>query len=73
MKLKLSDDQKAFVKWVGILAPIYIIFFQMFHWMRNRAFAWKDLLTQVLMALALVVLGVLFFALADRLTGNKKQ
>ena len=73
MKLKLSDDQKSFVKWVGILAPIYIIFFQMFHWMRHRSFAWKDLLTQVLMALALVVLGVLFFALADRLTGNKKQ
>jgi hypothetical protein len=73
MKLKLSDDQKSFVKWVGILAPIYIIFFQMFHWMRHRSFAWKDLLTQAIMALALVMLGVLFFALADRLTGNKKQ
>jgi hypothetical protein len=45
----------------------------MFHWMRHRSFAWKDLLTQAIMALALVVLGVLFFALADRLTGNKKQ
>ena len=71
MKLKLSDDQKSFVKWVGILAPIYIIFFQMFHWMRHRSFAWKDLLTQVIMALALVVLGVLFFALADHLSSKK--
>ena len=71
--MKLSDDQKAFVKWVGILAPIYIIFYQMFHWMRNRAFAWDTLLKQVLMMLALLVLGVLFFALADRLTGKKNQ
>ena len=71
--MKLSDDQKAFVKWVGILAPIYIIFYQMFHWMRNRAFAWEDLLTQALMALALLVLGVLFFAVADRLSGKKKS
>ena len=71
--MKLSDDQKAFVKWVGILAPIYIIFYQLFHGMRNRAFAWDTLLKQVLMMLALLVLGVLFFALADRLTGKKNQ
>ena len=71
--MKLSDDQKAFVKWVGILAPIYIIFYQMYHWMSNRAFAWEDLLTQALMALALLVLGVLFFDVADRLSGKKKS
>ena len=73
MKLKLSDDQKAFVKWVGILAPIYIIFYQMFHWMRNRAFAWGELLKQVVMALALVVLGVLVFALADYFSSKKNR
>ena len=73
MKLKLSDDQKAFVKWVGILAPIYIIFYQMFHWMRNRAFAWGELLKQVVMALALVVLGVFLFALADYFSSKKNR
>lgn len=71
--MKLSGDQKNFVKWVGIFAPIYIIFYQMFHWMRERSFAWDTLLKQVLMALALLVLGILVFALADRFSGKKDQ
>ena len=71
--MKLSSDQKNFLKWVGIFAPIYMVFYQMAHWLRNRSFAWRDLLVQMLLALALIVLGLLFFALWDYFTGKKNK
>ncbi len=71
--MKLSSDQKSFLKWVGIFAPIYMVFYQMAHWMRNRSFAWDDLLTQMLLALALAVLGLLFFALMGYFSGKKNK
>ena len=71
--MKLSDDQKNFVKWVGVLAPIYIVFYQMVHLMRTRSLAWDDLLIHLLMTLALLVLGLLFFPLWDYFSGKKKQ
>lgn len=59
--MKLSNDQKKFLKFIPVYAVGYTVLSPLFRWLFNKSIQWQDFLNAAIVAVCVsVVVGLLF-------------
>lgn len=61
--MKLSKDQKFFLKYFPLLALMYIVFYPLMSWLFKKPMTWEDFLISALTGIAIALVGTLIYVL----------